>query len=82
MDFLLLLAGGIRVVLEVDGTYHFSRDNKPDLDLYAKMVAADRDLRLGGYEIFRFGTNELERPEAPALIEQFFDRLFALHRPA
>jgi hypothetical protein len=45
MDFLLLLAGGARIVLEVDGKHHFSTDNnEPSLDVYAEMVAADRDL--------------------------------------
>jgi hypothetical protein len=29
------------------------------LDTYAVMVAADRDLRLAGYEVFRFGANEV-----------------------
>ena len=43
------------------------------------MVSADRDLRLAGYEIYRFGANELVGAGAQALIERFFDRLFHLH---
>jgi hypothetical protein len=43
------------------------------------MVAADRDLRLAGYEVYRFGSNELVAESAGELIERFFDRLWALH---
>lgn len=81
MDFLLLLPGHQRVVIEVDGSQHFSAEGKPSLTLYADMVSADRDLRLAGYEIYRFGSNELVGANAPAEIEGFFDRLWALHKP-
>ncbi len=80
MDFLLLLPNNQRVVIEVDGSQHFSRDGKPSLTAYAEMVAADRDLRLAGYEIYRFGSNELVAESAGALIERFFDRLWELHK--
>ena len=60
MDFLLLLAGRRRVVLEVDGVHHFSDDaGRPSPTRYADMVRADRDLRLAGYEVYRFGGAEL-----------------------
>ena len=79
MDFLLLLPNRARVVIEVDGQHHFTRNDKPSLTAYSEMVCADRDLRLAGYEIFRFGANELVGTELQALIERFFDRLFQLH---
>ncbi|KLK91879.1 hypothetical protein AA309_17380 [Microvirga vignae] len=79
MDFLLLLPNRARVVIEVDGQHHFSRNDRPSLPAYAEMVSADRDLRLAGYEIYRFGANELVGAGAQALIERFFDRLFQLH---
>ncbi|MCW1100024.1 MULTISPECIES: AbiJ-related protein [Streptomyces] len=74
MDFLLLLPFGQRVVLEVDGVQHYTRDNgrTPDTAKYADMAAADRDLKLRGYEVFRFGHDELQRPEdAKKLLLQF-----------
>jgi hypothetical protein len=80
MDFLLLLPNNQRVVIEVDGSQHFSRDGEPSLAAYSEMVAADRDLRLAGYETYRFGANELVGAAAGALIERFFDRLWALHK--
>lgn len=80
MDFLLLLPNNQRVVIEVDGSQHFSRDGQPSLTAYSEMVAADRELRLCGYEIYRFGSNELVGAGAPTLIEGFFDRLWTLHK--
>lgn len=49
------------------------------LAAYAEMVLADRDLRLSGYNILRFGANELVWTTAPELVESFFDRLFQLN---
>ena len=79
MDFLLLLPRRQRVVLEVDGSHHFSRDGQPSLAAYAEMVSADRELRLAGYEVYRFGANELVGSGAEHRIRDFFDKLFRLH---
>ncbi len=80
MDFLLLLPRSQRIVIEVDGAHHFSRQGKPSLPAYAEMVSADRDLRLAGYEIYRFGANELVGAEASTVIESFFDQLWELQK--
>ncbi|MET9069451.1 hypothetical protein [Streptosporangium sandarakinum] len=77
MDFLLLLPRGQRVVLEVDGRQHYSTDGRPDSAKYAAGMKGDRDLKLSGYEVFRFGTDELDDPaQARPLLEQFFSDLF------
>ncbi|GLX06764.1 hypothetical protein Misp03_36910 [Microbispora sp. NBRC 16548] len=77
MDFLLLLPRGQRVVLEVDGPQHYSTDGRPDSAKYAAGMKGDRDLKLSGYEVFRFGTNELNDPaQARTLLQQFFADLF------
>ena len=80
MDFLLLLPSRQRVVIEVDGKHHFSENDLPSLKVYADMVSADRELRLAGYEVYRFGANELVGDGAEAKIKDFFDKLFRLHR--
>jgi very-short-patch-repair endonuclease len=80
MDFLLLLPGRQRIVLEVDGKHHFSEDDNPSLKVYANMVSADRELRLAGYEVYRFGANELVGEGSESRIADFFDKLFRLHR--
>jgi very-short-patch-repair endonuclease len=78
MDFLLLLPHGQRVVLEVDGAQHYtSDDGRPDTAKYAANMRGDRDLKLSGYEVFRFGAAELH-PRGPArvLLQTFFSDLF------
>ena len=79
MDFLLLFSDAGRVVVEVDGSQHFAEDGKPSLARYADMVAADRDLRLAGYEVYRFGANELTGHGSAERIEAFFRRLLRKH---
>lgn len=75
MDFLMLLPRGIRVVIEVDGAHHYAEDGKADPNKYAQMASADRDLKLAGYEVFRFGAKELRATELPQ-VKEFFNRLF------
>ena len=77
MDFLLLLPQGMRVVIEVDGKHHYaSPTGSADVQRYAQMVKADRDLKLAGYEVFRFGAVELQAPTAKADVKLFFEALF------
>lgn len=76
MDFLLLLAGRRRVVLEVDGAQHYSDGRQASPTRYAALARGDRELRLAGYEVYRFGGAELPNQEtADALLHPFFDRL-------
>ncbi len=80
MDFLLLLPGDARVVIEVDGKHHYADDDRrPNPRKYAEMMAADRDLRLAGYEVYRFGAFELRGRAGHAAVERFFRALFNRH---
>lgn len=79
MDFLILFSSTVRVVIEVDGAQHFSEDSKPSLARYAAMMAADRDLRLAGYEVYRFGANELTGSGSVDRIQDFVLRLLKKH---
>ncbi|MDG4834197.1 hypothetical protein O7627_33575 [Solwaraspora sp. WMMD1047] len=77
MDFLLLLPRGQRVVLEVDGSQHYSSDGRPDPTAYAANMRADRDLKLSGYEVFRFGAADLQdHPQTRTMVQRFFEDLF------
>ncbi|HEX6525342.1 MAG TPA: hypothetical protein VF070_35835 [Streptosporangiaceae bacterium] len=78
MDFLILPPHGHRIVLEVDGSHHFTgEDGRPDPARYAAGMRGDRDLKLSGYEVFRFGASELQDPgQARTLLRQFFANLF------
>ena len=79
MDFLLLLDRHRRVVLEVDGIQHYADDDgSANTARYAEMVAADRELRLAGYEVYRFGGAEIsDRRQAAGMLDSFFDALLA-----
>jgi very-short-patch-repair endonuclease len=77
MDFLLLLPQGVRVVIEVDGKHHYADlTGSADVQRYAQMVRADRELKLAGYEVFRFGAAELQTPTVKADVKAFFQALF------
>lgn len=77
MDFLMLLPGGVQIVFEVDGHQHYSQDGKAKPALYAEMVRDDRELRLKGYEVYRFGGYELmDEKKARPMLYKFFDKLF------
>ena len=79
MDFLLLLSPHERVVVEVDGKQHYSEGDTASPKLYAEMASADRDLRLIGYEVYRFGGRELTVEDPAEVAGVFFDRLFKKH---
>ena len=55
-------------------------DSEADPNKYAAMAAADRDLRLSGYDVYRFGATELIAPTGPIMVGEFFERLFRVHR--
>lgn len=76
LDFLMFLPGHRRVVLEVDGQQHYSsNEGLPSPAVYAQTTLGDRDLRLSGYEVYRFSGYELTGGRAPATLGEFFDRL-------
>jgi very-short-patch-repair endonuclease len=89
MDFLMFGPSGARIVLEVDGQHHYASERRvgdgkrmlPDGKEYARTMAASRDLTLAGYEVHRFGAQELQdEDEARQLITAFFNSLFRKHR--
>jgi hypothetical protein len=81
MDFLALFPGGVRVVVEVDGVQHYSdADGKASPAIYAKNVSGDRDLKLAGYDVYRFGGAELRTEiAASVMVRSLFDKLFQRH---
>jgi hypothetical protein len=80
MDFLLLLSCPERVVIEIDGKQHYAGDDDvADPRRYAEMVSADRQLRLAGYELYRFGAAELDADSGETCVKTFITDLFRLH---
>jgi very-short-patch-repair endonuclease len=86
MDFLLLLPHHVRVVLEVDGQQHYATDTSPEArpspKAYTNTVRSDRELRLAGYEVYRFSGYELDKSRAEKTMQTFLDALLARHRLA
>lgn len=80
MDFLLLLSHEIRIVIEVDGVQHYAdASGRADPARYGAATAADRELRLAGYEVYRFGGSELASDDGAKVVADFFRRLFERH---
>jgi very-short-patch-repair endonuclease len=63
-------------VIEVDGVQHYLESGRPSTTLYAEMVEADRQLKLCGYEVYRFGGGELQGERGKDAVRSFFGRLF------
>ena len=81
MDFLLLLPFNSRIVIEVDGKQHYStKDGFANPKKYAEMVSEDRNLRLLGYEVYRFGGHELRDNKGAKMVKDFFQRLLKKHK--
>ncbi len=77
MDFLILISPSHRVVIEVDGKHHYTDENgQSSGKKYALMVSQDRDLRLSGYEVYRFSASELAGQRGEQIVRDFFDELF------
>jgi very-short-patch-repair endonuclease len=80
MDFLMLLRGRRRVVIEIDGIQHYAVGKQASPERYAAMVAEDRKLYLDGYEVVRFGGDEFRAADnARATVNAFFTQLLTMH---
>ncbi|WP_431946881.1 hypothetical protein [Micromonospora marina] len=80
MDFLMLLRGRRRLVIEIDGKQHYAEGDRASPRLYAEMMREDRALRLDGYEVYRFGGHEFrDVQQARTDIRAFFGRILASH---
>lgn len=80
MDFLMLLRGRRRLVIEIDGKQHYAEGDRASPRLYAEMMREDRTLRLDGYEVYRFGGDEFrDVQQARTEMRAFFGRILASH---
>lgn len=84
MDFLMLFSESQRVVIEIDGVQHYAeyvegnKKHYASVDKYAGMMAAQREMSLAGYDVYRFGAKELYNPAiGKRKVCAFFDGLFS-----
>lgn len=82
MDFLMLLPNRVRVVVEIDGRQHYAdAAGIANPAAYARMAGADRELKLVGYEVYRFGAAELpDAARAAHVVREFYQGLFDRHQ--
>lgn len=83
MDFLMIFSETQRVVIEIDGVQHYAdyvhgnSRHYASVDKYAEMVAAQREMTLAGYDVYRFGGKELyDESVGKIKIQDFFKKLF------
>lgn len=83
MDFLMIFSESQRVVIEIDGVQHYADYTQGNIkhyasvDKYAEMVAAQREMTLAGYDVYRFGGKELyDVTNGKNVIKKFFEMLF------
>jgi len=67
-----------------DGVRHYAdSEGRASLAPYAEMLATDRELRLAGYEVYRFVGHEItDRSRAVGIMGKFFDNSLATSDPA
>lgn len=81
MDFVMLLPKGRRAVFEIDGQSHYADNGRASPARYADTMRGERKLRLAGYEVFRFGSAELDSPASAAVtVAEFFSALLGVKR--
>lgn len=80
MDYLMLLRGHRRLVIEIDGKHHYADGDRASPRRYAEIMREDRALRLDGYEVFRFGGDDFRDVEqAKAMVRDFVERVLRAH---
>ena len=81
MDFLMIFSMSDRIVIEIDGKQHYSIGDRASPELYANMVAAQREMTLCGYEVYRFGGHEFQgdKEEVIKKLQNFFVNLMKKH---
>lgn len=64
---MMIISPEHRVVIEIDGIQHYADDKSiggtwfkcADVNKYAEMMEAHRNMTLNGYDVYRFGGKEL-----------------------
>ncbi|WP_257131258.1 endonuclease domain-containing protein [Bacillus cereus] len=74
MDFMVIPNNKTKIIIEIDGREHYSElKNKQYIAkpcLYAAQVKEDRELKLKGYSVFRFGGFEVMDGKEEDLTEE------------
>ncbi len=80
MDFLMLI-NGKRIIIELDGEQHYSDYKVPSPKKYAEMAKYDRQMKLLGYDVYRFGGYEFIEPNYESKLHDFFEKKYIKYAP-
>lgn len=94
MDFMFVISQQHRVVVEIDGIQHYADDKYikgtyykcADVNGYAQMMKAHREMVLDGYDVYRIGGKELyvgsdgNEESAKQVVYEFLEGLFRKYR--
>ena len=94
MDFMFVISREHRIVIEIDGIQHYADDKNiggtyykcADVNRYAQMMKAHREMVLDGYDVYRFGGKELyvgpdgNKESAKQVVFEFLEGLFRKYR--
>ena len=76
MDFLILYEGK-RVIIELDGESHYSKNNNTfNAEKYTNQLVYDRTMKFLGYDVFRISNEEIDSENYQTILNNFFDYLF------
>jgi hypothetical protein len=75
--------GGLKALarqrLDIDGPQHIQPDGgKSAFQVYQEQLEADRALVLDGYEVYRFGADEVARTSAAKMLDDFFKHVLRI----
>lgn len=90
MDFMFIIRREHRVIIEIDGIQHYAEDRTiegtyykcADVNRYAEMMKAHREMVLDGYDVYRIGGKELyvgseeDEERAKHVVFDFLEKLF------
>ena len=75
MDFLIIY-GGKRIIIEIDGYSHLMDKGRVDIVKYARQLEYDRTMKFLGYDIFRICNCELDEKNLDTTLKNFFTNLY------
>jgi hypothetical protein len=77
-----VLDQSIEVLTGDDIVLYATSSRQPSPRIYSETTRGDRDLRLAGYEVYRFSGYELSEGRATNTVSEFFERLLTASKPA
>lgn len=87
MDFGLILPHNRKILIELDGKQHYSKQDingnwVVDPEIYALERKLDRDMKFQGYEVIRVGNEELRQEGVDNVVKDLFEKMYTFYEVA